>query len=76
MKWYLYYVVNQNTLRTCEGKQNFHKNIYEFSIAIDLKNALKRSNYRFHSTCAHLFLSYHLIKVPRLKIYYALFGYI
>ena len=30
---------------------------------INLKIALRRSNYRFHSTRAHLFLSYHLIYV-------------
>ena len=55
-------MVAQNTLRI--EKQVFFIN-FKFDTAIDLNKCLiNRSNYRFYSARAQLFLSYQLISVP------------
>ena len=69
--WYLYQMVTQNMLRTCERKQNFSE-ILSSNLRLLPKytNALNRSDYRSHSAREHLFLSYHLIQVPWISIVY------
>ena len=52
---YIYKMVTQNTSHTCEGKEVFLEEKIRFSIAVDQKNALTRSNYRFHlNVCTYI----------------------
>ena len=46
--WYLYYMVAQNMLRTCEVKNVFSDINFKFAIALAENYALIKSNYRFH----------------------------
>ena len=50
---------NSETVAHVKENMSFLKKNVKFVTA--LANVLNRSNYRFHSTDAHLFLSYHLI---------------
>ena len=60
--WYFYKMVTQNALRTCKGNQPFMNINFRFVSAVDFIN---RSNYKFYSTRAHLFLSKHLLYEPQ-----------
>ena len=63
----LYAVLNMS--RTHKGKQVFLKKIL-FVTALDQNKCLKQIKYKNYSLRAHLFLNYHLIKVPFMKCYY------
>ena len=53
-------MVTQTMIRKRGGKQVLGEKETKYPTDFNLKNALKGPNYLFHSTSAHLFLSYHL----------------
>ena len=62
-----YYMVAQNMLRTCEGKQIILKRTKKALLLQIQKTVLKGTNYLFHYKIAHRIMSYHLLQLSWLR---------
>ena len=70
----LYIMWTQDTLRPCQLKQALCENNLMFVITVDLNECLAQIKAPIVER-ARLFLSYHLLKVPRLLKHYSLMVY-